>query len=105
MLRADEHVHSDLRRIGRPAAPGLAALRLAFMRSCGECASYTPLALRSQLQKAIAGSKIVPFSQALQVFWNVDTKDFRRQSEFPPRGADFSALGTIGTATNIQSDH
>jgi hypothetical protein len=42
-----------LRRQAAPASP-------VFMRSCGECAFHTSLALRSQLLNAFHGRMIIP---------------------------------------------
>jgi hypothetical protein len=58
------------------------------MRSCGECAFHTPLALRSQLQNALDGSKIIPASQAVQVIGKTGAENLQPQAKLRLRAAD-----------------
>jgi hypothetical protein len=63
-------------------------LRLVFMRSCREYAFHIPLALRSQLQNAPVGSRIISSSQAVQAVAKVDAKSFRPRPQWRRGGAD-----------------
>jgi hypothetical protein len=63
---------------------------LLFMRSCGECAFHTTRALRSQLQNAPDGIKIIPASQPVQVIAKADAENLQPPAKLHWRATDLA---------------
>jgi hypothetical protein len=61
-------------------------------RSNGECAFYTPLALRSQLLKAFRGSYMIPLLQVFKTIADMHAQKSRRRTELRLSDADSHRL-------------
>jgi hypothetical protein len=76
-----------------PGGSGNAPVSVMLTRRInGECAFYTPLALRSQLPKAFRGSYMIPLRQVFKTIADMHAQKSRPTDRTSPVGCRFASL-------------